>query len=301
MQNKAILLTWWTWFLWSHILEAFVNEGNRVILLKRSSSDILNISWIIDKVQVYNIDTLKDIEYIFQSEKINIIVHTATDYGRRECNFTDIIEVNLKIPLLLLELWVKYEIDAFINTDTFWDENIDLPIWLSYYVHSKKDFLKYAKKLIENRGTRLINMKLEHLYWPRDKKQKFIPYIISSLLENTAELDLTGWEQKKDFLYVKDALSAYMYIVNNLSKIKPLFEEFELWSGNTLSIKDLILWINKVIKSNTVFNFWKIPYRKWEPMESKADIDKLHRFGWMPTYTIENGMIETIAYFQSLK
>jgi len=301
MKNKNILITWWTWFLWSHLLEKLINKWYNVILLKRSFSKIDNISWLIKKIKYYNIDEINNIENIFKENKIDIIIHTATDYWRWWWEFNEIIDSNLLFPIKLLELWIKYKINSFINTDTFWDDNIELPIWLTYYAYTKKDFLKYAKKLISNTNVKLINLKVEHLYWPKDNKTKFIPYIINNLLNNVEYIDLTKWEQKKDFIYIKDAVEAYIYILNNLDKLNNSFEDFDLWSWSILSIKELILKINNSIKADTILNFWKLEYRKFEPMISKANKSRFNQLWWLPKYSIDEGIIETINYFKTKK
>lgn len=131
-------------------------------------------------------------ESLFSSKHIDIIIHTATQYGRDYHNLSDIIESNVYLPMRLLDMGLRYHADAFINTDTFWDENMDLPIGLKYYALSKKDFLKYAHLAIEEHATmKFINLKIEHLYGPRDDKKKFLPYIISTLLSGKDKIPLT--------------------------------------------------------------------------------------------------------------
>ena len=297
--KKTILLTWWTGFLGSYLITELLNEYN-IILLKRRYSDISRISWLINKIKYYDLDYLDKLEKIFEEDNIDMIIHTATDYWKKQSNFNSIIESNLLFPIKLLELWIKHWIKTFINTDTHWNENTELPIWLSYYAYSKKDFIKYLKKIINNNKIKFINIKLEHLYWPKDNNDKFIPYIINNLLQNVDKIDLTKWEQKKDFIYINDAIKAYISILNNIDKILDWFEEFNLWSWKTLSIKELILKINHIIKSNTSLNFGKLEYRKWEPIQSKAYIKKLNNFWWYPKYDINSWILETINYFKSL-
>ncbi|MFA5916793.1 MAG: NAD-dependent epimerase/dehydratase family protein [Candidatus Gracilibacteria bacterium] len=300
MQNKTILLTGGTGFLGSHLLERLINDGYKVILLKRTNSNLSKINGLIDKIKFYDIDKLEKLELVFENHKINSIIHTSTDYGRREGDFNKIIDANLLFPIKLLELGIKYGINTFINSDTFWDDNMELPIGLSYYAYSKKDFIKYSKKLIEKSNIKFINIKLEHLYGPKDNESKFIPYIINSLLKNVESIDLTEGKQKKDFIYINDAINAYIYILNNVGKINISFEEFDLGIGKTLSIKELLLKINNIIKANTLMNFGKLIYRKGEAMESKANIEKLNNFGWQYEYDIDRGILETINYFKFL-
>lgn len=93
----------------------------------------------------------------------------------------------------LLDIGMKYRTEAFLNTDTFWDENIELPTGLKYYALTKKDFLKYAHVALQSddSGLKFLNLKIEHLYGPRDDNTKFLPYILSSLVQNVPSIKLT--------------------------------------------------------------------------------------------------------------
>lgn len=253
-----------------------------------------------DNVISYDSDILSNLKEIFQNHIIDSIIHIGTDYWRRDKNFYQIIESNLMLPIQLIELWIQYKVSSFLNTDTFRDEHIDLPVWLSYYAYSKKDFIKYAKKMIKESNIKFINIKLQHLYWPKDNHNKFIPSIITSLLKNISNIDLTKGEQEKDFIYIDDVISAYLCIMNNLSIIHQWYEEFELWCWEGFSIKDLITKINNIIESKTTLNFWGKKYRKWESMRSVANIDKITKLGRRPIYNLDQGIRETINYFRSI-
>ena len=67
----------------------------------------------------YNIEDT-NIEKLFSEKKIEIILHTATLYGREGENFTDVVNSNLTFPLELLRLALKNETALFINTDTIY-------------------------------------------------------------------------------------------------------------------------------------------------------------------------------------
>lgn len=290
---KTILLTWGTGFLGSHFIED-LRKKYKIILLKRSFSSLKNIENFLDDVVVYDRD-MNELELIFQSHQIDIIVHTATNYWRSNSYLSDIIDANLYFPMRLLDLALKYNSTAFINTDTFWDQNIELPKWLKYYALTKKDFLKYASISIEwNENFKFLNLKVEHLYWLRDDEKKFIPYIIKSFLDNKDSIDLTKWEQKRDFIYVKDAISAYDYILSNLEKIGAWFESFEIWTWEAFSIRDVVERLKQISWANTELSFGALDYRKWETMEAKADIGRLFDFWWKNMYSLEEWLRLTV-------
>lgn len=168
-------------------------------------------------------------ERAFEEHRIDAIIHLATNYGRNYRYLSDILESNLFLPMKLIDLGLQHGVTAFLNTDTFWDEHIELPLGLKYYALTKKDFLKYAHLAIEDHGTmKFLNCKIEHLYGPRDDIKKFLPFVLASLIQNTPSIKLTKGEQKRDFIYVKDAVTAYACILENISRIDTLMEEYDI-------------------------------------------------------------------------
>ncbi len=297
--KKTILLTWGTWFLWSHIIED-LSAKYTIIALKRSFSDVSKIQKYMQKVIFFDIDSA-DVETIFRDKKIDCIIHTATTYGRSSESLASIIETNLLFPMRLLELGIQYGVWAFLNSDTFWDETMELPIGLKYYALSKKDFLKYAHLAIKEHTTmKFVNLKIEHLYGPRDNEKKFLPYIISTLLGGKERIPLTLWEQKRDFVYVKDVVSAYDIILDNIEWLKDYTTEYDLGTGEVYSIRQIVEKIQSMLWTSAVLDFGSLEYRKWEVMEVKADISTLSALWWKSVYSIEKWLAETISSMKTL-
>lgn len=294
---KTILLTWGTGFLGSHIIEDLRKKYD-IVLLKRSHSDTSKIRDFLPEIEYYNIDEV-DLESIFQKRRIDMILHTATHYGRTYKYLSDIIESNLFFPMELIDLGIKYGTEAFMNTDTFWDEHIELPIGLKYYALTKKDFLKYARIAIrETASMKFINLKIEHLYGPRDDKQKFLPYILSSLLEKKPSIQLTKGEQKRDFIYVKDAVYAYEIILRNIESTNILIDDYDIGTGETHTIREIVEKAHTVLSSQTELLFGALEYRKGETLKTKADTSKLIWIGWKPVYTLDTWLAYTIDSLQ---
>ena len=117
MAGKTILLTGGTGYLGSKILKKLVDEKYDIILLKRSFSNTVRINDHLKKIRFYDVDRIP-LETIFSQNSIDMVVHCATNYGRRENDPLQVIEANLLLPLKLLELGKNYRIKCFINTDT---------------------------------------------------------------------------------------------------------------------------------------------------------------------------------------
>jgi len=289
---KTILITWWTWFLWSNLLKQLI-LNYKVILLKRNFSNTNKIKELINNKNliILNIDK-NNIENIFKKNNINHIIHTATCYWRNNESLEEIIKVNLLFPLKLLELAKKYNIYKFINIDT------NLPNNINYYSISKKQFCDYAKIKSNSNNIQFINLKSEHFYWPWDDNKKFIPFLIESL-KSKNEVNLTKWEQKRDFIYIDDLVNICIFLLNK--DIKQSFYELEIWTWKNIMIKDLVIYLKEKINKNSKLNFWALEYRKWEPMNKKANIKKLKQLWFNSFIDIYKWLDKTIEYYINKK
>jgi len=279
---KKMLITGATGFLGSCLARRFVDYYN-VVIIKRSFSDIRRIKDIYDDLIVYDIDKIK-LNQIFYENKIDIIVHTATSYGRRKESLEQIVSTNVLFPLKLLELGILYKVNQFVNTDTAAVSN------LNPYALSKNHFLDWLK--IKSTDIDVVNIKLEHFYGPNDDKSKFITYLIKKMILNET-IDLTSGMQKRDFIYIDDVVNAYFIILKS-NTIKDNYIEFELGSGNQISIKDIVIKIHELVKSKSRLNFGAISYRNNEIMTSNSDISKLIDLGWKPMVSLTDGLLTTI-------
>jgi CDP-paratose synthetase len=282
----TILLAGSTGFLGSYLLKSFVESGYTVIGLKRTNSNTYRIDEYLNKVTFYDIDKIK-LSNIFLNHQINLVVNTVTNYGRKDTKLSSILDTNLMFGLKLLEESVNANVKAFINTDTLLDRNINS------YALSKAQLVEWMKFLTTKNITKMINVKIEHMYGPFDDENKFIYWLINQLKQNVEKIDLTSGIQKRDFIYIDDIVSAYGTIIKNIDTFSN-FKEFELGTGNSIEVKQFIDKIVQLLeikqKVFTKLNFGAIIYRDNENMNMQADIAKLEELGWKPKVSIEDGI-----------
>ncbi len=286
--SKTILLTGATGYLGSHLLKRLVMTNDRVVLLKRSSSDTGTgrIRDFIGSLTAYDSDRTS-FEEIFNKEKIDIIVHCATNYGRKGQDKTALVESNLLLPLKLLEFGKQRGVSCFINADTILDKR------LNAYALSKSQFKDWLKTY--SREMRCINVALEHFYGPCDDPSKFVTFLIHQFLGNTPSLDLTEGRQKRDFIHIDDAADAFMKIIEHGKSRRKGYVQFEVGSGRSITIRQLTALLRKLTNNTrTILNFGAIPYRRHETMESRVNLSKIFALGWKPAYTLEEGLRKTI-------
>ncbi|MBA3026790.1 MAG: NAD-dependent epimerase/dehydratase [Sulfurimonas sp.] len=281
----TILVTGATGFLGSYLLKSFIKSGYEVIALKRTTSDIYRINDYLNQVTLYDIDKT-ELSDIFQNHTIDLVVNTVTNYGRKDSKISSIVDANLIFGLKLLEESVNNNVKAFINTDTFLTRNMNA------YALSKAQLVDWMH-FLSTQNTKMINVKIEHMYGLKDDENKFIYWLINQLKQNVEKVDLTSGIQKRDFIYIDDIVNAYETIIHNINTLSN-FEEFELGTGESVEVKTFIEKIYRELSNtqelNTKLNFGAIAYRANENMNMQANITKLRTLGWKPMVSLENGI-----------
>jgi nucleoside-diphosphate-sugar epimerase len=278
---KTILITGINGFLGSHLAKRLANNFN-VIGIEYKTDNLFRLNGFDFKVVDSNFNT---IENLFNENSIDFVIHTATFYGRNNEDIEQIANTNLFMPFHLLDLAIKNHVTTFINTDTVLDR------FVSAYALTKnqlKDWLYFRRTEIK-----IINMQLEHFYGKGCNNSNFVTAMIEKLKNNDTIIDLTAGEQLRDFIYYEDIIDAFETVINKCDSIES-YSNFQVGSGEHISIKELMLFLKEQTGSASVLNFGAIPYRENELMKSETDIEPLKNLGWKPKYTIKEGLLKTV-------
>lgn len=283
----TLMLTGATGYLGSRLLAAFVEHGYPVVILKRKSSDLSRIEGVIGRLKaVYDLEE-DGIARAFREHEVDVVVHSATDYGRKHKDSLQIIHANLILPLTLLKVGKPAGLKMFLNTDTLLDKRV------SEYSLSKRQFYDWLNLASSELVT--VNVALEHFFGPHDDSSKFVSWIIDRILSGEASLPLTPGEQKRDFIYIDDVVDAFVRILERSRTSEIGFHEYEVGSGLTTSIRDLVTKIGTLCEPHaTKLEFGKLPYRANEVMESKVNLEPLRALGWAPKVALAEGLKRTI-------
>lgn len=282
-----ILLTGATGFLGSNLLVRLVEDGHNVIVIVRHSSSLQRIVSLLDRVTIH---TVEDTDYrdLFHSNNIETIIHCATNYGRGAIDPLELLDANLIMPLKLLQTGCNSGVSCFINTDTILDKRV------STYALSKSQFREwlgnYAQKMV------CVNVALEHFYGPQDNPTKFVSFIVKQLLDGVDSIDLTLGEQKRDFIFIDDIVSAFLLILDNCSSMKSGCYDYEIGTGDSISIREFVELVKQLSgNTHTHLNFGAIPYRENEAMQTVVNTAGIFALGWKPRTTLTEGLSKMIA------
>lgn len=224
-----------------------------------------------------------------EAGRIDVVVHAAASYGRSGEASSEVQKTNTLFPLELLETAASFRCPLFVNMDTYFHKEQEVFSYVTNYSISKKHFVDWARCLAPLTGIRVVNLKLEHLYGPYDHEAKFTTSIAGACLRNERSLRLTKGEQRRDFVYVEDAVSALCLIVNGDLK-EPGFEGHEIGTGATISIRQFVEFVHTAAQSTTELLFGELPYREGEIMHSVADNASLSRLGWRVKTSLREGI-----------
>jgi nucleoside-diphosphate-sugar epimerase len=274
-----------TGFLGSHLARALVRRGWEVHGLKRSTSDLSRLRDLAGRLTLHDVDR-GPLDGLLPARKPDAVIHLATNYGRQDEPASHVVAANVVFPLALLEWAVRGGVRTFVNAATTY--TLDYK-YLQAYTLSKQQFAEWAR-LRTPPGMRFVNLRLYHPYGPGDHASKFVPQMIRSCLASDGDIALTPGEQRKDFLYVQDVVSAVHTLLETPGRLPGGFVTLDCGSGRAVSVREFVETVHRLSGSRSALRFGALPYRENEIMFSQADPAALRALGWEPRVSLEQGI-----------
>lgn len=275
--KKTILVTGATGFLGSKVVKRLLSDGYKVVVLKRTTSNIESLSDIAAELIFFDADK-DDIDLIFNNVNIDIVIHMATAYGRNGESLSDMITTNITLPSKIMESAVEHKCRYFINTSSFFCKQIDArfekgkKMYLPEYTLTKHQFRQWGKLMADSGKICFIDLQLEHIYGTDDSEKKFVTMLKNAFSNNIASLDLTDGIQIRDFTPVNDVVNVFSYVASHLSDFSG-YSSHEVGTGVPTSLRLFVEKMKKEYRADTILNFGAIPCSEAEIMYSSADID----------------------------
>ena len=291
---KTILITGISGFLGSHIAKYLLKKKYQIIGLIRSKTDTSRIKSICNDILLFNIDDMHKLENLFHENNIDIIINCAVYYDRSDRNAVECLYSNIVMPITLLEIAYRNRISMFISFDSYYSySNIQN---MKHYITSKKQLKEWLKIFSQNMN--IYNLILFHMYGDDDNKDKFIPFIIKSLLGEEESIDLTNCLQEKDFIFIDDVVELVSRIIEKEESSG--YHQYAVGTGETKSLKEMIEILQKLAPDYSCkFKFGAIPNAD-ETCYLSVDKDLLKKdFNWFPKYNLYSGLKKTVECYIS--
>lgn len=280
-----ILITGASGNLGAKLVVGIHSLGEECAVLLRPTSVVSN-----EVSELTNLATLRpssqgEMARLIRTFDPDVIVHAACNYGSNGESYAEISSANIDLGLSIINsLNFQSHLKTFININTA------LPSELSDYARSKHYFSKLCQELASRSSGKFqfVNLITQTIYGGRLTQSGFIAYIIGECLSSKKDLKLTLGNQKRDFIHADDVVNAIKTIILNIDN--KLEGEYDLGSGVSRSIREVVTLIHSLSKSKINLVFGALPYRVGEPMDLVADISKLNSLGWMPAASFEEDL-----------
>ena len=300
--SKKILLTGITGFLGSNLLDALLNEGYSVIGLKRITSNIWRIKEFLNdrRLKVINDDEI-ELNNLFISEKIDTLIHCA--WGGVEAEDRNSFNIQLEnfyYSARLFNLAIKGGIKRIISFGSQaeygkYEGRVDetspcIPV--DAYGTAKVFTKKLLQALAEPSNTKWFWIRIFSLFGPKQNDKWLLPLAINKMLNNL-DIDLTKCEQKYDYLYIKDFCRGIILLFNSENS-----GVYNFSSNNSIQLKEILLLIKNILKSNSNLNFGTLEYKMNQVMQMEGNSSKFYKETNISIAPLRSGLIKTINYYK---
>jgi len=237
-------------------------------------------------------------EYVFHQAAIPSVPRSVRDpIASNEANVNgtiNILNAARKNNVKKISMLKKYG-----DTPTLPKKESMPPLPLSPYAVSKLAGELYCKAFYEVYGLNYVCLRYFNVFGPRqDPKSEYaavIPKFITRIQNGKSPVIYGDGEQTRDFTFVSDVVQA-----NIKAAVSDAVGMFNVAGGKRISINHLATKIASILEknSNPVYE----DERPGDVKHSLADITNAHQtFGYQPDYNIEEGLEETISWFNQNK
>jgi CDP-paratose synthetase len=285
--TMRVLLTGGTGFFGSHLARAMISRGDELCLVTRRASSLARLGELVERVERVLVSDGEDAA--FARGTFDVVVHSATCYGKHGESEGDIRWSNVDWPSRLLAAAAANGVRLFVNIDT------SLPPALTPYAHTKRRFAEHAREVARAGDIAVLNVRLESVYGPNDDVSKFNTQLLHAMLADVATFPLTPGEQCRDFIFVGDAVQAFMLLLDHALERNEPYLNAGVGRGEPVSIRTLAQTMRRLAGAHTRLDFGALPYREGELMVARADVGLLRTLGWQGARDLVAGLSETIA------
>jgi len=312
IKGKKILVTGGAGFIGSHLVEELVNLKAYVYVIdiKIASNSYFAKSNLEKacKFSLLDIRDKKGVKSFFVKNKVDYIFHLAAEpiVEKAYENPLDTFETNIMGTVNLLEEVRKNKkIKGFIvassdkaygKTKAAYTEESPLKGDHPYDV-SKSCMDLICQTYCKTYETPVVITRFGNVYGEGDTNlSRIIPGILESVVKNKTLKIRSDGTYVRDYLYVKDVVDGYIYLLKNFNKA--LGEAFNFSSKDTLSVLELIKKTEKIL--NVKINYKILNIAKNEIPYQHLNDTKIRKMGWRNYYNFENSLVKVLDWYKNL-
>ena len=313
--NKEVVVTGGAGFLATHFITELNKLGANITTHTYNSplqvsEEIQKDITILENIDLNNLD-----DAIKLTNGADLVIHCAGHVLHPGSVRTDIQGSLGNITLLgnVLEACVMNEVDSFfdlnsstgypdrrypVKEDEFWEEEP----YIAYFGYGW--MRRYREKLMEH-TSHLTDMHIgiargTAIFGPHDNFDLKTCHVVPALIKRclSGEDPFVVWgspDVVRDFLYVKDVVKGCLLVLEKGESMRP----YNVGYGSTITIGDIVNTILKVTGKTPEVQWdnskpTTIPFRSCSTERIETEL------GFKPDYTFEQGISETLEWYENL-
>ncbi len=304
--TKKLLILGGQGFIGSHLVASALQKKYQVTVLslrqKGFSIPIPRAEHI--EILTANATRTKELQQALQDKSFNYVINCSgyIDHTLYKDGGRSVIDQHFTVLMNLVECLNRETLEGFVQIGSS-DEYGNTPAPqvesqqespISPYSLGKVAATHFLQMLHRTESFPAVIVRIFLTYGPGQDNRRFLPQIIQGCLQDKSFPTSAG-EQLRDFCYIHDIAEG---VFKALEAPKAKGEIVNLASGKGVSIRSMIEAICRMTKKGKP-EFGKISYRTGENMALYANIEKAQKLlGWYPVISIEEGLKNTIRYYQ---
>jgi CDP-glucose 4,6-dehydratase len=320
LQGRSVLVTGAHGLLGSWLTEALVQGGARVVVIRRDEPAVtaLELRGIADRVDSVRGDVCDEglVARALAEYEVDSVFHLAaqTLVGVANHSPRSTFETNVRGTWMLLEACRDHGVRAAVvaSSDKAYGPQIQLPYSEEQALAPRYpyDASKAAADLIARSywhtfGLPVAVTRFANLYGGGDlNRSRLVPEAIGAALAGRAPVIRSDGSPERDFLYVEDAVAAYLAIWQRLGVDPPerggaAGEAFNAGGGAPHRVGDVVSLICRLAGSGVEPEIRGQGTPHGEIDRQWVDSSKLSQLtGWRPQIGLEEGLQRTIEWYR---
>ena len=312
--NK-VLITGGTGFLGSHITKRIIDDVESITIATtdiRQKTTLKSLGVDIDKINLVKGD-VRDFDFLkllFNEYEFDTVFHLGALSEVKKCQPDPKLafDVNVGGTVNVLEacrLYGKVKAVIVSSSDKAYGSG-EVPYvetqslnGVGTYEASKSATDLIDRSFYSNYDVPVVVTRCSNLYGGGDMNfTRVVPNNINKILNGEQPVIWKGSEvSTREFLYIEDAVDAYLSLVKNIDKTKG--EAFNIGSGEVISIGELLNIMLDKMDSNLEINFVEKDFP--EISHQYLDSSKMIKLtGWKPKTNIFNGLKKSIKKYKEI-
>jgi nucleoside-diphosphate-sugar epimerase len=307
--NKKILITGATGFIGANLAHYFLRLGFDIHVFIRKDSHTWRIRGLLKKIKATRLDLLnaRAVKNAVLKIRPAYIFHAASYGGNYlQIETKKMIAVNFIGTVNLITACGDLDYKLFVNTGSSSEYGIkSFPMKesdplepITDYGVSKAAGTLYAIGTAKREKRPIVTLRLFSPYGYYEGASRLVPTVIRAYLKGR-DLKVSSSDSVRDFVFIEDVLSAYLKVTKN--KQAAAGEIINIASGRQNTVGDVVRITARLLGSKVKPQWGSIENPRYEPKHWQADITKAKKLlGWQPMFNLEQGLIKTIRWYESL-